>query len=107
LELDYERYDLNKILEIYSANLANEMQYCKNESVFTKLCESDWTSFLNDNRENVLDDLDFKIIHNSYIANNIIFNAPLTMATIFTSFKKDSHEVHNFLEKISDKSLYF
>ena len=107
LELSYERYDLNKILEIYSANLANEMQYCKNESVFTKLCESDWTSFLNDNRNIILDDLDFKIIHNSYIANNIIFNAPLTMASIFTSFKKDSHEVHNFLEKISDKSLYF
>ena len=107
LELSYERYDLNKILEIYSANLANEMQYCKNESVFTKLCESDWTSFLNNNREIILDDLDFKIIHNSYIANNIIFNAPLTMASIFTSFKKDSHEVHNFLEKISDKSLYF
>ena len=107
LELDYERYDLNKILEIYSANLANEMHYCKNESVFTKLCESDFTSFLNNNPEKILDDLDLKIIHNSYIANNIIFNAPLTMATIFTSFKKDSHEVHNFLEKISDKSLYF
>ena len=107
LELSFERYDLNKILEIYSANLANEMQYCKNESVFTKLCESDLTSFLNANRQIILDDFDLKIIHNSYIANNIIFNAPLTMATIFTSFKKDSHEVHNFLEKISDKSLYF
>lgn len=107
LELDYERYDLNKILEIYSANLANEMQYCKNESIFSKLSESDWTSFLNNNPEKILDDLDLKIIHNSYIANNIIFNAPLTMATIFTSFKKDSHEVHSFLEKISDKSLYF
>lgn len=107
LELSYERYDLNKILEIYSANLANEMQYCKNESVFTKLCESHFTSFLNNNPEKILDDLDLKIIHNSYIANNIIFNAPLTMAMIFTSFKKDSHEVHNFLEKISDKSLYF
>jgi hypothetical protein len=75
--------------------------------VFTKLCESDLTSFLNANRQIILDDFDLKIIHNSYIANNIIFNAPLTMATIFTSFKKDSHEVHNFLEKISDKSLYF
>lgn len=107
LELSFERYDLNKILEIYSSNLANEMQYCKNESVFTKLCESDFTSFLNNNREIILDDFDLKIIHNSYCANNIIFNAPLTMATIFTSFKKDSHEVHNFLEKISDKSLYF
>lgn len=107
LELSFERYDLNKILEIYSANLANEMQYCKNESVFTKLCESDLTSFFNDNRQIILDDFDLKIIHNSYIANNIIFNAPLTMTTIFTSFKKDSHQVHNFLEKISDKSLYF
>ena len=107
LELGHDRYDLNKILEIYSANLASEMEYCKNESRFTKLCESDFTSFLNANRHTILDDLDLKIMHNSYIANNIIFNAPLTMATIFTSFKKNSHEVHNFLEKISDKSLYF
>jgi hypothetical protein len=107
LELSFERYDLNKILEIYSANLANEMQYCKNESEFSKLCESDITNFLNNNPKTIIDEFDLKIIHNSYIANNIIFNAPLTMATIFTSFKKDSHEVHNFLEKISDKSLYF
>jgi len=107
VELSFERYDLNKILEIYSENLANEIQYCKNETVFTKLCESDFTNFLNNNPEIILHDLDLKIIHNSYISNNIIFNAPLTMATIFTSFKKDSHEVHNFLEKISDKSLYF
>ncbi len=107
LELDYERYDLNKILEIYSANLANEIKYYENEAILTKFAESTFTSFLNQNSQKILDDLDLKIIHNSYIANNIIFNAPLTMAMIFTSFKKDSHEVHNFLEKISDKSLYF
>ena len=107
LELDYERYDLNKILEIYSANLANEIKYYENEAILTKFAESAFTSFLNQNSQKILDDLDLKIIHNCYIANNIVFNAPLTMATIFTSFKKNSHEVHNFLEKISDKSLYF
>ena len=107
LELDYEYYDLNKILELYSSNLANEIKYCKNESQLTKLVESDFTNFLNQHPKENLDDLDLKIIHNAYIANNIIFNAPLTMATIFTSFKKNSHEVHNFFEKISDKSLYF
>ena len=107
LELDYGHYDLNKILEIYSSNLANEMRYCKNESIFTRFSESHLTSFLNHNPTKILDEFDLKIIHNIYIANNIVFNAPLTMATIFTSFKKDSHEVHNFLEKISDKSLYF
>ena len=107
LELDYRLYDLNKILEIYSSNLASEMRYCKNESIFTRFSESHFTSFLNHNPTKILDDFDLKNIHNIYIANNIVFNAPLTMATIFTSFKKDSHEVHNFLEKISDKSLYF
>ena len=107
LELDYEYYDLNKILELYSSNLANEIKYCKNESQLTKLVESDFTHFLNQHPKENLDDLDLKIIHNAYIAHNIIFNAPLTMATIFTSFKKNSHEVHNFFEKISDKSLYF
>ncbi len=107
LELNYEFYDLNKILEIYSSNLANEIKYCKNESYFTKLVEADFTDFLNKNPAEILNEIDLKNIHNCYIANNIIFNAPLTMATVFTSFKKNSHEVHSFLEKISNKSLYF
>ncbi len=107
LELSYERYDLNKILEIYSSNLSNEIKYCRNESIFSKLVESDFTNFLNNNPDKILDDFDLKIMHNAYIANNIIFNAPLTMSAIFTSFKKNSHEVNSFIEKISDKSLYF
>jgi hypothetical protein len=107
LELNYEFYDLNKILEIYSSNLANEIKYCKKESDFTKLVEADYINFLNNNPTEILTEIDLKNIHNCYIANNIIFNAPLTMATIFTSFKKNSHEVHSFLEKISNKSLYF
>jgi hypothetical protein len=107
LELSYDRYDLNKILEVYSSNLSNEIKYCKNESNFTKLVESDFTDFLNNNPDKILDDIDLKIMHNAYIANNIIFNAPLTMSAIFTSFKRNSHEVNSFIEKISDKSLYF
>ncbi len=107
LELNYEFYDLNKILEIYSSNLANEIKYCKKESDFTKLVEADYINFLNKNPNEILTEIDLKNIHNCYIANNIIFNAPLAMAMIFTSFKKNSHEVHSFLEKISNKSLYF
>jgi len=106
LKLNFEIYDLNKILEIYSSNLNNEIKYYRNEGIFTRFAESSITSFYNDNPSTILDEIELKIIHNIYIANNIVFNAPLTLATIFTSFKNNSHEVHNFLEKILDKSLY-
>lgn len=107
LELDFNYYDLGKILEVYSHNLAAEMQYRKNESIFSNLVESDLVSKLNMTPSTIIDQLDLEIIHNTYIANNIVFNAPLALITIFTTFKNNSFEVHSFLEKINDKDLFF
>ncbi len=107
LELNYNYYDLTKIVELYSNNLAIEMKYRQNEAIFTKHAESEIINNLNKNPNQILQEIDLKTIHNLYIANNIVFNAPLALSTISTTLKENSYEVQSFLENISDQDLYF
>ncbi|MFM8186130.1 MAG: hypothetical protein ACKN9I_04300, partial [Alphaproteobacteria bacterium] len=107
LVLDLECYDLNKILEIYSDNLSYEMNYRKNEAIFSKKVESEIVNNINSYQEITLQEDDLKIFHLSYIANNIVFNTPLSLITTFTQFEKKSHHTENFLRKIQDKDLFF
>jgi len=107
LVLDLESYDLNKILEIYSDNLSYEMNYRKNEAIFSKKVESEIVNNINSYQEITLQEDDLKIFHLSYIANNIVFNTPLSLITTFTQFEKKSHHTENFLTKIQDKDLFF
>lgn len=107
LMLDLESYDLNKILEIYSDNLSHEMNYRKNEAIFSKKVESEIVSNINSYQEITLQEDDLKIFHLSYIANNIVFNTPLSLITTFTQFEKKSLHTENFLRKIRDKDLFF
>ena len=107
LLLDLESYDLNKILEVYSDNLSYEMNYRKNEAIFSKKVESEIVNNINSYQEIILQEDDLKIFHLSYIANNIVFNTPLSLITTFTQFEKKSHNTENFLRKIQDKDLFF
>ncbi len=98
--------NLKKLLEIYSPDLANEMNYRDHEAIFVKFTESTIVNFFNNNKKTLLTSEDIKIIRHSYIATNVVFNAPVaTLATLTTMKNHQSHEVKTLLQKIDENSL--